>query len=181
MHWAAKLNHVNMKYDISSPKSKSIQRRSISIEILVLILTRSVHVSIHLTYSRSYHFPKYTEQARLDHPASRTAYVHVKGSHKLSEHLPLQPSESKQKYYMYNMPLPCRSNLKPKSQKETIQPLQNRALHGAERKPKSNTFQNTALLTRTEVGTEKGIHVQILPVLARGRRARHFPLDRLGI
>jgi hypothetical protein len=36
MHWAAKLNHVNMKYDISSPKSESIQRRSISIERLVL-------------------------------------------------------------------------------------------------------------------------------------------------
>jgi hypothetical protein len=128
MHWAAKLNHVNMKYDISSPKSKSIQRRSISIEILILILTRCVHVFIHLICSRSYHFPKYTEQARLDHPASRTAYVHVKGSHKLSEHLPLQPCESKQRYYMYNMPLPCRSNLNPKSQKETIQPLQNRAL-----------------------------------------------------
>jgi hypothetical protein len=179
MRWAVKLNHINMKYDISSPKSKSIQRRSIPIEIL--ILTRSVHVSIHLTYSRSYHFPNYTEQARLDQPASRKACVHVKGSHKLSEHLPLQHSKSKQKYYMYNMPLPCRSNLNPKSQKETIQPLQNRALHGAERKPKSNTSQNTALLTRTEVGTEKGIHVQILPVLARGRRARHFPLDMLGI
>jgi hypothetical protein len=41
-----------------------------------------------------------TEQARLDHPASRKACVHVKGSHKLSEHLPLQPSESKQKYHM---------------------------------------------------------------------------------
>jgi hypothetical protein len=93
MRWAVKLNHINMKYNISSPKSKSIQRRSIPIEIL--ILTRSVHVSIHLTYSRSYHFPKYTEQARPDQPASRKACVHVKGSHKLSEHLPLQPPESK--------------------------------------------------------------------------------------
>jgi hypothetical protein len=122
MHWAAKLNHVNMKYDISSPKSKSIQRRSVSIE------TRSdMCLSILPTHTAT-PVQTTTEQARLYHPASRTAYVHVKGSHKLSEHLPLQPSESKQKYYMYNMPLPCRSNLNPKSQKETIQPLQKRAL-----------------------------------------------------
>jgi hypothetical protein len=134
-------------------------------------------VSIHLAYSRSYHFPKYTEQARLDQPASRKACVHVKGSHKLSQHLPLQPCESKQRYYMYNMPLPCRSNLNPKSQKETIQPLQKRALRYLDGSQKA-TLCKTQRYANGSAKHKKEIYVQILPVLPRGRRARHFPSDR---